>query len=255
MPTIDSIPIFTFHSIDSSGSIISIAPSRFRQLLRTLKQKGYQTISLDEITQWLSGKTTFNSPTCAITFDDGFEGVYHHGFPLLSKYGYEATVFLTTGYCGKNNDWLTQASDIPVLPMLRWEQIEEMSRFEFDFQAHTQSHPLLPSLNPEQFKRELLGSKTEIEDRLGKRVHFFAYPYRFFNEGEDVLVREIFQGACTTRLSFVLSQSSRYLLPRIDSYYFSHQTTSKLFLSPLFRPYLKLRYYLSLVRQSMKNNH
>ena len=101
---IDKIPIFTFHSIDTSGSVISITPSRFKYLIRKLIQKGFRTISLNEILQWLSGQLKFNSPRCIITFDDGFESVYHHAFPLLNKLGYQASIFLTTGYCEKQKE-------------------------------------------------------------------------------------------------------------------------------------------------------
>lgn len=145
---------------------------------------------MNQLIQWLSRKISFHSAIVVITFDDGFENIYHQALPILNDLYFQATVFLTTGYCEKKNNWPTKSSDIPILPMLKWKQIKEMASFGFDFQAHTQTHAYLTKLNPEQMKSELSGSKKEIEDRLGKSVDFFAYPFGSFNRGKDVLVRQ-----------------------------------------------------------------
>ncbi len=243
------IPILTFHSIDTSGSVISICPSRFRHLLISLKQQGYQTISLNEVIQWIAGEKSFRSPCVVISFDDGYENLYTHAFPILEELGFQATLFLTTGHCGKENNWLTRPRSIPLLSMLSWQQLKEMAQSVFDIQAHTQNHPFLFKLHPELVNDELLGSKTEIENRLGKQVDFFAYPHGYFNRDEDIPVRQYFKAACTTELDFVHPERDRYLLPRIDMYYFSQLVTSKLFLSPLFDPYLRFRQSLRRLRQ------
>ncbi|MCP4403384.1 MAG: polysaccharide deacetylase family protein [bacterium] len=248
----NTIPILTFHSIDASGSVISMAPARFRQLLYTLKQQGYHSVSLTDVMQWLSEEKTLPAPCVVITFDDGFQNLYAHAFPVLAELGFTATLFLTTGYCGQYNAWRTRFSDIPRLPMLTWEQIEEMAQSLFDVQAHSRTHPFLFTLNAEQMNDELVGSKHEIEDRVGKSVDFFAYPYGFFHKNEDLPVRRIFQGACSTNLRAASRTSDRYLLPRIDMYYFSHRVTSNIFLSPLCAPYLCVRRFLRHLRQARR---
>lgn len=246
---ISHVPILTFHSVDDSGSVISMAPSRFTYLLKVLKRKGYQTISLNDVIQWLAGEKVLPPLSVVITFDDGFENLYLSAFPVLEELSFRATLFLSTGYCDRKNNWPTQDPSIPLLQMLNWGQLAEMATSVFDIQAHTRTHPFLPSLPPEQLRDELVGSKTDIEQHLGKPVNFFAYPYGYFHQSEDVWVRQIFQGACSTSLTFVSRKNDPYLLPRIDMYYFSHQITSKIFLSSLFRPYLRFRRFLRLLRQ------
>jgi peptidoglycan/xylan/chitin deacetylase (PgdA/CDA1 family) len=155
--------------------------------------------------------------------------------------GFKATVFLTTGYCGKTNHWPTQISGIPLMPMVRWDQIKEMAQAVFDVQAHTRTHPALTQLSSETARKELAECKLDIEERLGKKVRFFAYPYGKFNNGIYELAREYFDAACSTNLGFAYLDSDRHLLERIDMYYFSGMFSSSVFGSPFCRPYLQLR--------------
>jgi hypothetical protein len=81
----------------------------------------------------------------------------------------------------------------------------------------------------------------DIEDRLGKKVGFFAYPYGKFNNGIYELAREYFDAACSTNLGFAYLNSDRHLLERIDMYYFSGGFSATVFDSPFYRPYLRWR--------------
>ena len=60
----------------------------------------YRFISLDELGTRLEGGEPFEKPTAAITFDDGYAGVYHHAFPLLRRKGILAGLFLVTDLIG-----------------------------------------------------------------------------------------------------------------------------------------------------------
>src|SRR5204862_10841 len=53
----------------------------------------------------------------AITFDDGFASVARTAWPLLAERGLTATVFCVAGYLGGANDWPTQATGAPRLPL------------------------------------------------------------------------------------------------------------------------------------------
>ncbi|MBI3756936.1 MAG: polysaccharide deacetylase family protein [Deltaproteobacteria bacterium] len=60
--------------------------------------------------------------------------------------------------------------------MLSWEEVQTMSRAGIDFGSHTISHPILAKLPAKKVLEEIRESRTEIEQRLGKRVQTFAYP-------------------------------------------------------------------------------
>ena len=87
-----------------------------------------------------------------------------------------ATVFLPTGFIG----------DSPLKfkdrDCLAWRDVRELAEDGVAFGSHTVTHPQLAGLGPEAISRELDGSKQAIEDRLGRPVTCFSYPYRFPEE-------------------------------------------------------------------------
>lgn len=60
----------------------------------------YRFVSLDELGARLEGGEPFEKPVVAITFDDGYAGVYHHAFPLLRRKGIPAGIFVVTDLIG-----------------------------------------------------------------------------------------------------------------------------------------------------------
>jgi peptidoglycan/xylan/chitin deacetylase (PgdA/CDA1 family) len=56
----------------------------------------YQFVSLDELAAALQAQKQSSRPIAAVTFDDGYEDVYVHGFPLLRRKGIPSAVFVVT---------------------------------------------------------------------------------------------------------------------------------------------------------------
>ena len=57
-----------------------------------------------------------------------------------------------------------------------WDQLAEMRRGGFIIGSHTRSHVTLPMETPETIAAELIGSKAELERRMGEPILHFAYP-------------------------------------------------------------------------------
>src|SRR5689334_22059807 len=110
--------ILTYHSLDRSGSVISIQPEVFSRQMAFLAESGTPVVPVSAVR-----KTTC---AVAITFVDGFRNFYEAAFPVLRRYGFAATVFVVSGYCGKRNDWPTQPrnSGIPTLDLMAWNQVD-----------------------------------------------------------------------------------------------------------------------------------
>ena len=203
--------------------MISTSPSSFRRQMEWLHQQGFQTLSLAEAAKLVRIGQPFRERTCVVTFDDGYETVYREAFPILQEVGFTATVFLITGYCGKQNSWPGHVSPVGEQSLLCWTQIEEMARHHIEFGSHTVTHPDLACLTHREAEREMQDSKQMIQERIGRGVEVFAYPYGRYAPWTVDLAREHFSGACSTILGKVTSEADSALLPRVDMYYLSSQ--------------------------------
>lgn len=65
--------------------------------------------------------------------------------------------------------------------LLNKRQVRSLSK-DFEIGAHTLTHPHLTKISPAEAKREITGSKTYLEDYLGKKVLSFCYPAGYYNE-------------------------------------------------------------------------
>ncbi len=245
-----SIPVLTYHSIDDTGGVLSTPVQTFERHVATLHAERIRTVCLSDIAECLRARNALPPRAVALTFDDGFASTYEHAFPLLRRYGFSATVFLVTQYCGKSNAWPGQPPWIDRLPLLRWPQILEMSRGGIHFGAHTKTHPDLSHLSSSEMHAAVRDCKREIEDRLGQAVDSFAYPYGRLDARVLAVVSELFAAACGTELAFVRETSNPWCLERLDAYYLRSRLFPRYLNSPLPNAYLRMRRALRAIRHS-----
>jgi peptidoglycan/xylan/chitin deacetylase (PgdA/CDA1 family) len=208
-----------YHAIQDQPSAIAIRPEEFRKQIEWFHDQNYQIMRIGDLVQEIIEGSTLPEKCLAITFDDGFLDFYTTAFPVLNEFHIPATVFLVTGYVGRDNGWPGQPPKLPRLPLLSWSQVEEMSRYGIDFGAHSIVHPRLDLLSLAAAEEEILGSKKTIEDRIQKPVEVFAYPYGISSDRIKAFVREEFVCACGIRNGLATPSSDLYALPRIEIQY------------------------------------
>ena len=235
-----ALPILTYHSLDDSGSILSVSPGAFAEQMRVLHEAAIRTLSLPAAAQALRGGRV-PAGVVALTFDDGFENFYQHGYPVLRRYGFTATIFLVTDYCGRDNCWPSQPTHVTRRPLLRWAQVREMSEAGIVFGAHTGTHPDLTRLSSRDAEAEILASKRAIEHALQRPVESFAYPYGAYDDAVKRLTAAHFPLACSTRLGFATAASDLLALERLDMYYFRDPRLFRRLVSGELRTYIRLR--------------
>jgi peptidoglycan/xylan/chitin deacetylase (PgdA/CDA1 family) len=203
--------IIAYHSLDDSGSNISISPALFRAHLEVLVSSSFKVVPLASV---------LDEPgSVAITFDDGYRSFLKVALPLLHEYRMPATVFVVSGYCGRYNEWRSPLKSLPHLEILSWAEVLEVSRAGFAIGAHTVSHADLTMLPPKDAAGELHDCRSEIEDRIGLAVDTFAYPYGATSAEICDLAKQEFRLACGAQPDFVGPASDPFDLPRIDAGY------------------------------------
>jgi peptidoglycan/xylan/chitin deacetylase (PgdA/CDA1 family) len=245
------IPILTYHSIDTGGSIISTSPETFRKQMKFLKDNDFNVVSLKTLGESFLESVPLPQKTLVLTFDDGFQNFYTTAFPVLNEYKFPATVFLITDYCGKFNDWAGNLPTLEPSKLMDWNEIKELSKNNIEFAAHSRTHPDLTKLNTNKAEQEIVESKLTVEERLGTEVTDFAYPYGKYNLPVKQLTEKHFRTACSTRLGKVKVGDDFFALKRVDAYYLSNDRVFNSILSVNFNLYLDFRQILRDLKRAL----
>jgi peptidoglycan/xylan/chitin deacetylase (PgdA/CDA1 family) len=208
--------IITYHSLDGSGSPISVPPCSFRKHVDWLASGRVRVVSVRELIA-----LNDEIDAVALTFDDGFANIAEEAIPLLRDRGLPATLFVVTDRVGRDNRWRGRRDvGIPVLPLLDWDVLGRLRESGMTLGAHTRTHPNLLGLEPEAIQDELSFAADEMQRQLGERPEGLAYPYGAVNSLVAGMAGRCYRWACTTEFRPLRSGQSPLLLPRLDAWYF-----------------------------------
>lgn len=175
-------PILMYHRVDydEEGLDWVVAPPVFERQLAFLRRQGYTGLTASQLADGLEGKIALPPKPVLITFDDGYTDNYTTAWPLLQKYGFNATIFLVSDYIGQDNRFDRGLSRLcPTMPL---EQIRAMQKGGIEFGSHTCNHLSLPTLSEAERTEELERSRRDLSGLLDREVVSFAYPYSELND-------------------------------------------------------------------------
>ena len=208
----------------------------------------WRVISLDVLVDAIHQKDFSQVPAkgVVITIDDGHAGNIEL-LPLFKQYRIRPTLFVCTQIINTHRHFwfkidgqskaarerlkrlpnaerlasLKQTADFepehvyPDRQALNIEEMKEMAE-SVDFQPHTQFHPILPHCTETECKREILGSKIDLERLLGVACFHFSYPNGDYTEREIEIVKAGgFRSARTTDIGWNTLETAPYQLKTI----------------------------------------
>ena len=218
------IPILMYHALaeqrDPFASPLHLSPDMFRRQIEWLASNRYQAITPDELPSKLS-KNKDGDKFCLISFDDGYHSLFVHAAPLLKKYGFAATLYLTAAITGQNNFDAMQGVDPVTIPAgdrpLSWQEVKEMAANGWSVQSHSVSHADHSRLSSDQMLQELNESKRIIEQQTGQPVHHYAFPFGKYNAAALKMVKEAgYKSAATVHSGLCSATGDPYRLPRLE---------------------------------------
>lgn len=245
--------ILTYHSIDGSGSPISVAPDAFAAHVRWLASGRVRVVPLVNLAAEVRDGSASDGDAVALTFDDGFANFAEHAAPLLAEHALPATVFVVSEHAGRTNAWGGRdAAGIPTLPLMDWSALGRIAESGVDIGAHTRTHPHLDALGSNAIAEEIEGGASEITSRLGRRPTSFAYPYGAVSDSAAAVVRATFDAGVTTRMRTLSTGDDRALLPRLDAYYLRSPDGLAGWGTARFRAYLTMRAAVRAAREKVQ---
>ena len=161
----------------------------FREHMKYLKENNFSVITFEDLNN-IGWRNRFdkNKKYIIITFDDGYVDNYELAFPILKEFNFKATIFLM----GEStyNEWDVKADGEKSFPLMSVEMIKEMQDYGIEFGAHTFNHPKLNKLSNDEIKYQIVDVKKPLEEKIGREIITFAYPYGILNDYAKKMVEE-----------------------------------------------------------------
>lgn len=158
-----------------------------------------------------------NRHYAAVTFDDGLANILENALPELKKRSIPATLFIVTDVLGGNPGWEYFGGDNPAEQIAMTEQqLRELPSDLVLIGSHTMTHPVLPAIDREKVREELVGSRSKLEKIVNQDVKLFSFPYGAFNDSVVESCREANYDRVFTALPvFAFSQSNEFVTGRV----------------------------------------
>ncbi|MCD6571275.1 MAG: polysaccharide deacetylase family protein, partial [Deltaproteobacteria bacterium] len=164
------ITVLLYHKFDEADSpSTSVSSAMFMEQMEYLSTRGYKVLSIRKLADCINGKATIPAKGVVITIDDGYISAYTKAVPILRRFNYPFTVFIASGAVGSRR-------------CMSWEQLKELKRDGADIGCHSLTHPHLVDISEQEIEKEIILSKKIMEDNLGYKIEWFAYPFGEYDE-------------------------------------------------------------------------
>lgn len=209
----DELTILSYHEIadraDAVTPAYAVTPTNFLRQMDWLRNHGYRFVGIDDLLAARAGRKPLPQKAVLVTFDDAYQSVYVHAWPVLKMFRIPAVVSVV-------GSWLEQKESIdldgkpqPRKLMISWEALHEMAQsglvevgsHSWDLHRGILANPqgnLQPAATarrwlPDQKRHEdeasyrrrieadLARSVAEIRKRTGKAPRMITWPYGRYN--------------------------------------------------------------------------
>jgi len=201
----------------------------FSKLLSVINAKKYQIINQETKKILLTSSFLFliintflpiasAQKAIILNFDDDWKGQLNYAVPILEKYGFKASFFVTCGCLTYHNS--TSCNNAGGNSAMTWDDITLLSKMGYDIQAHGMSHKDLTTLSASDLEYEVGQTKQCLLEH-GFNSTVFGTPYAT-GEGNSTVINTISKYYDMARLGYgplvLLNSTDRFSLPLLTDY-------------------------------------
>jgi peptidoglycan/xylan/chitin deacetylase (PgdA/CDA1 family) len=179
-----SVPILEYHeAIYTPGNSITLKPGQFLSEVEWLHHHDFHTINFGQLYAAMYYGYQLPSRPILLSFDDGYESLYLDVYPILKRYGYQATSFATSSFVH------TQPNRKVKYPKLTVSELQTLQKSGVvDVESHSVHHLNLATIPRSSANYELKQSALTLSSIVGHPIRFFCYPGGGYNATDVNLV-------------------------------------------------------------------
>ncbi len=203
-PYTGPVPILEYHVLGAAPANapypeLYVTRPDFHRQMDWLDEHGFEAVTLEAVEDaWYRGGTLPAKPV-VISFDDGYRPQFTYALPELRRHGWPGLLNLKA-----------EGSD------LYTSNVEAMIDAGWELAAHTINHLDLTTLDAEQLKEEVAGSRQMLRREYGVPVANFCYPAGRFDDTVVAAVRAAGYTGATTEIPGEATREAPYELARFE---------------------------------------
>lgn len=203
------VPVLMFHRFTTKKeetNYTTITKDKFEEVLEKLEEKGYKSISFEELEQYVDGKIELPEKVFLISIDDGYMDNYTLAYPVLKEKNMKALISVVGWSMGEDTmpDGVT-----PIIPHFNWKDLNEMinsgvievGNHTYDMHKFNKEDEerdsVLKSIDESstlykrRFKSDIKKLSRQIEKKCGINEKVFCYPYGMYSKTTERLLEEM----------------------------------------------------------------
>ena len=130
----------------------------------------FQLLSIDDALDTMEGKKSItNGRPISLTFDNGYQDFQDHVLPLLSQFGFPATLLISPLRVGTSVEIKAQS-----VPYLSWSALKELINNNVTIGAYEDDDWNINDLPEESVREHITTYKKMLEDQLGAEIRYYG---------------------------------------------------------------------------------
>jgi peptidoglycan/xylan/chitin deacetylase (PgdA/CDA1 family) len=189
-PFVTGLPVLVYHRISSTkkADYYTVATSRMREQLEYITQKGYNTIFLSDLVDYVEKGKPLPPKPLMIHCEDGFRDNYTDLFPLLKEFNCKANVMVVAGFVQTPDNLGPRAEG----EFMLLEELKTMGKAHVQFGLHTMYHKNYHELTLAEIDEDMRVSKQRLDELGIPYQPVFAYPFAYYFKDNPVKQAEVF---------------------------------------------------------------
>jgi len=206
IPPKRGLPVLMYHNIsDGKADALNIPVEKLELQLMYLKEKGYTTLSLKDLSALVNQGGVLPKRSIILTFDDAYESIESLLLPLLERFGFNASVFVPVAFIGKSNQW-----DEGGLKIMNADSLQKISRSRhIEIGLHSFMHKSYNDMDAGDMEEDLRNCRQALEFYKVPYVNALAYPYGAYPRKDLKFKQEMFELFAKTGLDFAFRIGNR----------------------------------------------